>query len=431
MTAINGNTLKKSAPRRKVSVALDPVLEELFSESVVAKIWGVAHPATLAPSPPTTVPDYTAVGGTDYVFAEFDWWTSGFFPGSLFALVERAIKYPEVFPSDKLNLVKLQFGATWWAQPVHGQAPRTDTHDISFMVQPSMQRAHELLGDKAAYNSMIVAARALASRYDPKVGAIRSWDQAINYRYSFTDPAKDFLVIIDNMCNLRLLYWAALQTGDLELATIATKHAETTLAHHIRYPDWSAHHLLVYDAETGDVKHKLQNQGLSDDSTWSRGQAWAIMGYAETYEWTKDPKFLDAAINLGKYFMSRLPEDGVPHWDFDAPRPTYRDTSAAMAAANGFLIIYQATSDETYLADALYLLSSAIKLSLSPRASFLTDKDGNTTDVVDLGGFDTILKNATINNNPDAHRKLADTGLVYADYYFILAGNKLLELGVF
>lgn len=116
--------------------------------------------------------------------------------------------------------------------------------------------------------------------------------------------------------------------------------------------------------------------------------------------------------------------------DFDAPRPTVRDTSAAMITANGFLIIYEHTKDTAYLNNALYLLRSTIKLSLAPKASFCKSKDGENNNDVDLGGFDTILMNATINHNGDAIRRLADTGLVYADYFFITAGNKLLEMGL-
>lgn len=113
--------------------------------------------------------------------------------------------------------------------------------------------------------------------------------------------------------------------------------------------------------------------------------------------------------------------------DFDAPRPTYRDSSAAMIAANGILIIYKYTREQRYLDWALDLLRNTISLSLSPHASFT----GTADKPVDMGGFDTILKNATINNNENAFKRLADSGLVYADYYFLTAGNRLLELGIY
>ena len=78
---------------------------------------------------------------------------------------------------------------------------RTDTHDMSFIIQPALRMDWELTGNPESLKNVITAAESLASRYDERVGAIRSWDQAINYRYSFTDMEEDFLVIIDSMCS--------------------------------------------------------------------------------------------------------------------------------------------------------------------------------------------------------------------------------------
>ena len=78
---------------------------------------------------------------------------------------------------------------------------RTDTHDMGFIVQPALQKDWELTGSKESYQSVVNAAYALASRYDDRVKAIRSWDVAINDRYSITDMSTNFLVIIDSMCS--------------------------------------------------------------------------------------------------------------------------------------------------------------------------------------------------------------------------------------
>ncbi|KAK7204070.1 Six-hairpin glycosidase [Myxozyma melibiosi] len=401
-------------------------LLELFSPSAVAKIWGTAFPALNEKAPPTSVPDYTDDKG-NYIISGFDWWTSGFFPGSLATLLERAVARPDKFPTDDVHVRKLEHAVRWWSESLHIQAPRRDTHDLGFMIVSAFKPLYELTGDKRAFASCVVAAHALASRFVPEVGCIRSWDSAVNKDYSFTDPNKEVIVIIDNMCNLNMLYWVAQQTGDQRLSDIATTHAETTLKHHFMHPKWGAHHVLVYDKATGAPIYKIQNQGYKNGTVWSRGQAWALLGYAETYGWTKNSTFLDAAIKIAEYFISQLPEDGVPHWDFDAPRPTFRDTSAAMIAANGILVIYQYTRNPQHLAWALNLLKSTVALSLSPHASFTSDE----AKPVEMGGYDTILKNATINNNENAFKRLADSGLVYADYYFLTAGNRLLNLGLY
>jgi glucose-6-phosphate isomerase len=120
--------------------------------------------------------------------------------------------------------------------------------------------------------------------------------------YNFTDQ-KD----------LDLLFYVASKTGDARLANIAITHASTTLKHHIR-EDWSTVHVVNFDQHSGKVKDKFTNQGYWDDSTWSRGQAWGVLGFAQVYGWTKRKEFLDASKELARYFLSRLPADGVPHW---------------------------------------------------------------------------------------------------------------------
>lgn len=199
---------------------------------------------------------------------------------------------------------------------------------------------------------------------------------------------------------------------------------------HIR-EDKSTCHVVNFDPCTGDIKQSMTNQGYSDESCWARGQAWGLTGYAQCYRRTRDGRFLQTAIDLANYFLSRLPEDGVPYWDFDAPIPGPRDTSAAMIAAYGLLLLHESIAhDKKYLAAALRLTESVCQSWLSPEASFTASGHGHETPKVDTGGHDTILLGATINNYEFAPRRWADHGLVYADYYFLLVGNKLLEMGL-
>jgi hypothetical protein len=167
--------------------------------------------------------------------------------------------------------------------------------------------------------------------------------------------------------------------------------------------------------------------------TGVRGQAWAILGFTQTYVWTKDQVFLDAAISLSDYFLHRLstskyPSPFVPFWDFDAPAsdPPIRDTSAGMIAANGLLLLYQAMHGENgsarFLNAAVRIAKETIELSLDDdKASF---KDAEES------GFDAILRNATACANEDSLRRYWDHGLVYADYYFLELGNKFIRMGL-
>jgi hypothetical protein len=72
---------------------------------------------------------------------------------------------------------------------------------MGFIIQPALRMDWELTGNPESLKNVITAAESLASRFDARVGAIRSWDQAVNYRYSYTDMESDFLVIIDSMCS--------------------------------------------------------------------------------------------------------------------------------------------------------------------------------------------------------------------------------------
>jgi hypothetical protein len=249
------------------------------------------------------------------------------------------------------------------------------------------------------------------------------------------------------MLNLDLLFWASTELRDPRLRNIATAHAHTTRQNHIR-EDSSTFHVVNFDQETGNVKAKMTNQGYSDSSCWSRGQAWAITGFAETYLWTRDITFLETSRSCADYFLSHLPSSGIPPWDFtcpqDAKRPT--DTSAALIACYGMLLLHEALTtlreSSPYLDAALHILSSVCRQSLSPSAKFHTSQvdvpsaeHGMSHESGDLKvymgmGSETIVEGATINNYEFAPRRWAMHGLVYADYYFLLVGNKLLDMGI-
>jgi len=115
------------------------------------------------------------------------------------------MKYPQSLPipaahrrTFQKQLLKL---CRDWVVPIRAMDSRTDTHDMSFIIQPALRMDWELTGNPESLKNVITAAQSLASRYDERVGAIRSWDQAVNHRYSFTDMDNDFLVIIDSMCS--------------------------------------------------------------------------------------------------------------------------------------------------------------------------------------------------------------------------------------
>jgi hypothetical protein len=384
------------------------VKDALFSNGFGEKVVGLARKVEGVPE---EFPHYTHMGETRYKYFPSSTWTSGFFPGSLWALYERVMRH-NCNVADGVSQQELLDLAKVWQEGMTKEQFNTNTHDIGFMIMPSFGRDYQLHQTETAKGVIIQAAESLMTRYSPITRCIRSWDAQKQVHREWTDPEKDFLVIIDNMMNLDLLYYASQVTGNYKYARVASTHAETTLVNHFR-PDNSSYHMVVYDSITGTVKGKYTHQGYSDESTWSRGQAWALYGYASVYQYTKDKRFLDAAKRFTDYFLSRLPEDKTVYWDFDAPLPTYWDVSAAMIAVSGMLLIDSLDTSSRYTPDALRILNKVV------------------TEAKAGAEWDTILNHSTVQNFEYAlpKTKVADVGLVYADYYFIEISNRLLEMG--
>src|SRR5262249_42038345 len=152
------------------------------------------------------------------------------------------------------------------------------------------------------------------------------------------DPEWLGVSTIDTMMNLPLLWWAARETGDARYSAAAAAHAAATAEHFFR-PDGSTYHIATHRPETGAPRRRGRFQGSGDESCWARGQSWAISGFAIAYRETGDAQFLAAADRAARYFLARLPSDGVPYWDFDDPAipRVPRDSSALAIAIQGLL----------------------------------------------------------------------------------------------
>lgn len=318
-------------------------------------------------------------------------WTSGFFAGSLWLMYQQT--------GDPVWRQRSQR----WTAGLEAQKTRTDTHDLGFMIFDSFGWQYQLTNDPHARDVAVEAARSLATRFNPAVGAIKSWDVDPN------DPETRgwrFPVIIDNLMNLELLYWAAGQPGgDPEWAQLATRHALTSTRVHLR-SDGSTAQVALFDPTTGALQRQETWQGQSVTSTWSRGQAWAIHGFTDAYQQSGRPELLDAAQRAADWYVARLPTDRVPYWDFDAPDIPHapRDASAAAIAASGLVELGRLTGGERgtgYLRAAQDILSSLA-------SSYLTMGTPNEAVLAHSAGF--LRQNSEV-----------DVGLVYADYYLLEA----------
>ncbi|ORY20478.1 Six-hairpin glycosidase-like protein [Naematelia encephala] len=252
-------------------------------------------------------------------------------------------------------------------------------------------------------------------------------DKTRNFPASAQD--KHYLVIIDNMMNLDMMYEATKLTGDPKYAKIATHQAEKSSDTHVR-KDGTTYHVVNFDPKTGKALDFMTHQGYSDESAWSRGQAWGIYGYAQCALRTGRDDFRDTSRRLADVFLSLLPDSGVPEWDFRAPKPCPYDASAGTIAARGLQMLYQLllpsdkSAAEEYLVRANKLVEDILRECGTPAATL--DKDGKVN--WGEGSWETLLQHSTINGNEKATRRLLDHGLVYADYYLMEFGNEAIKI---
>ncbi|MCR8561628.1 glycoside hydrolase family 88 protein [Mucilaginibacter sp. BJC16-A38] len=322
-----------------------------------------------------------------FITSNSSWWCSGFYSGTLLNIYEQNHDAALLADANRSldSLAREQYN--------------THTHDLGFMMYASFGNAYRL-NPKPAYKQILVnSAKSLSTRFNPKVGCIKSWDAR----------PSDFLVIIDNMMNLELLFWATRETGDSSFYKIAVTHANTTMKNHYR-TDYSSYHVINYNPETGVVQQRKTAQGFSDESAWARGQVWGLYGFTVMYRETHNKKYLEQAMHIAKFILGNphLPADKVPYWDFNASNipNALRDASAAAIMASALLELCRYADR----ADAITYFNTA--QSIIQKLSSPEYKAAPGTN----GGF--ILKHS-VGHFPQ--KSEVDVPLTYADYYFVEA----------
>lgn len=324
-------------------------------------------------------------------------WCSGFFPGSLWQMY--------AFTNDS----EWRRKAVSWTWPIEEAQWHRGTHDLGFMMGDSFGKAYALTGEQSYRDVMLQSAKTLITRFNPTVGCIRSWD---HNRELWCYP-----VIVDNLMNLEMLFEATKLTGDPKFSNVAVSHADKTLANHFRN-DNSSYHVVDYDPETGEARLKMTHQGYSDDSYWSRGQAWGLYGYTTCYRYTHDEKYLRQSEAIADFILSlpNMPADGIPYWDMKMPEisgctpdnvniDVPRDASAAAIIASGLYELSDYVSPEkaaVYAAHADKIVNSLYNNYRAPEGS--------------NRGF--ILLHSTGHKPGNSE---IDVPLNYADYYYLEA----------
>ncbi len=325
-------------------------------------------------------------------------WESGYMAGILWYLY------------DYTHEEKWKVFAQQWTAGLELQKFNKNSHDLLFMLFASFGNGYKITHDELYKDVLIVGSNTLASRYDPEIKYIKSWD------VFYKGMPIQFPVIIDALMANEMLFYVSSISGDTNLYNIAYNHALNTKRDFFR-DDYSTYYLVEYDTVLNTVKEKKTWMGDSNESTWARGHARAIYGSAVTFRETGDSSFLELAEKAADFYMGhpRLPADLIPYWDFDDPDipNAPRDASAACIAASGLLELANLLpSDE----QAKYA-DFAIRTLKSLASDAYRNKPSENL------GF--ILKHSTGSRTWNID---VDKPKISADYYFVESLVKLNKL---
>lgn len=246
-------------------------------------------------------------------------WTGGFWTGLLW------LNYLTNNSSTNLNKVLNQ------TKKLSVRVHDNKTHDMGFIFGPSCVFGSNIQSNSKLEKMAISGAYNMESLLVEKVGLVLAWDE-IGY---------ENLAIVDTIMNAPLMIWASQKDENEDLYNKGILLADTIRKNHLR-SDYSIFHMVKWDTKNYDIVDRTTHQGYSSETCWSRGQAWALYGFANMYRYTGKLKYLEISKNLAEYYWGKLDNDTMlPKWDFyfknskDEPI----DSAAASIAASGFLLL--------------------------------------------------------------------------------------------
>jgi unsaturated chondroitin disaccharide hydrolase len=295
--------------------------------------------------------------------------------------------------------------------------PRARSENIfrSFLFYYGAALGDILVGNSQAREVGLLGARGLATLYNTNARAIPLGSEAEAVSDVDVGPGD---ANVDGVQATALLIWAAKESGDQSLYEIGIQHALRFIEFCVR-DDGSVIQSVRFDTESGEVIKHYTHKGFTDDSTWARAQAWAMLGYSVSAIWEPNRQvFVDTAMRTADWWIDHVPSDEVAFWDFNAPATaaTKRDTSAtAIAAAALLKLSALAPSGESrryYWEAAEATVRTLVEDYLTP----IVSEDGRTPGILTSGCYNHRTGLATQNE------------LIWGDYYLfeslqVLAGN--------
>ena len=359
----------------------------------------------------SSIPYTTGKDGKYHDIEEEPWgigfWTNGFWPGMLWQMYaatgDEAYRKAAAGVEERLDVLLKSCEAV--------------DHDVGFLFLPSAVANYRKTGDAEARRRGLLAASLLASRYNLDGKFIRAWPDAMGKMAEMMGGGDvRGWMIIDCMMNIPLLYWASEETGDPRFKKIAVNHAKTAQQYIVR-PDGSCNHIVAFDPETGEYLNNPGGQGYATGSSWSRGQSWAVYGFALSYRHTGDESFLNTAKQCAHYCIANMAvNDWLPLVDYRAPaKPVKYDSTAAMCTACGLLEIAEHVSEH----EKPFYTKAACRILRACEEKFANWDPQQ----------DSILTGGTFFYH-DPTGENTEVPIIYADYYFIeavlrLKGNAL------
>ncbi|MBB1274333.1 glycoside hydrolase family 88 protein [Psychromonas sp. SR45-3] len=339
-----------------------------------------------------------------WIYPEEYFWTDSFWTGELW------LAYMVTGKQELKNMARMR--------NAHLQkilnTPLWLNHDLGFEFSLSAVADYKLTGNLKARELGLRAAEALRSRYNWNGEYIVAWTAgAEDKAHAESVQGK---IIIDCMQNLPLLLWAYEETNIESFKQVAIGQAETSLKYLVR-DDFSTYHTFDFDPVTNKPLRGCTHQGYSDESCWSRGQGWAIHGFAQVAMMTGDPRYAELSEKLTEYMLDKITDDMVPIWDYLLPEheTQFKDTSAGSLTSAGLYILSEYFSKRGQKDKAEYYQIIATQMLLALHQNY---------DLTQQEGAQGLLSNSASSVPHSIQRNLpnlANAMLPYGDYYYFEA----------